>query len=118
MGGPAPAAASKPLPEILYVPTIFANGRDDDSEGIKAFFSGQAYVLGGVIRPAGTDARVLAGCHLRFSATTLAFRHQGRVVELHGIGDLRDNALIFDVMERGLRRLSGCRIRLGCEVQP
>lgn len=118
MGGQVPTAPQKPLPEILTVPRIFANGRDDDSEGVKAFFAGKPYVFGDVLSPAGTDFRLLTGCSLRFSATTLGFRHQGRIVEVYGVGDLVRDVLIIDVMGPGLRRISGCYLSLGCEVQP
>lgn len=72
-GGPVPttppAAPSKPLPEILFVPVIYANGRDDDSEGLKAFLEHRPVIFDGrLIGPEHNEARLdVKALRLRYS---------------------------------------------------
>lgn len=78
-GGPRPRPPEKPqkpLPEILFIPVIFANGRDDDTEGVKAFLEHRPVMLAGrLIAPENNKARI-EGLSLRFSCGQLVLMHK------------------------------------------
>ncbi|WP_407815701.1 hypothetical protein, partial [Staphylococcus aureus] len=72
LGGPA-RHPQKALPEILFYPVIFANGRDDDAEGLKAFFENRPYILGGDLYLPTAGPRRLVNLHLTLSKTAIVF---------------------------------------------
>lgn len=119
-GGPVratpPAAPSKPLPEILFVPVIFANGRDDDSEGVKAFLEHRPVMLAGrLIGPQSNTAQV-EGLNLRFSSGRLVLCVNGHVVQ--SMGFFSGSGLIINVPPDSKRCIRRCEMYMNVPVQP
>lgn len=120
LGGPArpapPAAAPKPLPEILFIPVIFANGRDDDSEGLKAFLEHRPVMLDGrLICPQDNDARI-EGLILVLRHGRVVCRVNGRVVQVLGFS--MGSVMFIDVPEGSARRIERCDMAVNVQVQP
>ncbi|MBV2183770.1 MAG: hypothetical protein KUL88_04410 [Rhizobium sp.] len=120
LGGPArpapPAAAPKPLPEILFVPVIFANGRDDDMEGVKAFLEHRPVMLAGrLIAPENNTAR-LEGLHLRFSCGQLVLMHDRCVVQV--VGFPMGRTIMVHVPPQSQRSIYRCEMTMNAPVQP
>lgn len=112
----AAPAAPKPLPEILFTPVIFANGRDDDSEGVKAFFEHRPVVLDGRLIPADDMAAKLTGLTLRFCHGRIVFRVCGRIREVAGFAD--GTPLIVDVPANSSRSIERGEMNMNVRVQP
>lgn len=115
LGGPA-RPSEKPLPEILFHPVIFANGRDDDSEGLKAFFENRPYILGGDLCAPTAGPRRLVNLHLTLSKTAIVFIKDGRVDFIYGCPS--GDALTVSISHGFDRHVNSCRITLGAKVQP
>ncbi len=112
----AEPAAPKPLPEILFTPVIFANGRDDDSEGGKAFFEHRPVVLDGRLIPSDDMAAKLTGLTLSFRHGLIVFRVCGRIREVAGFAD--GTTLIVDVPANSTRSIRGGELNMNVRVQP
>lgn len=115
MGGPVSQPA-KPLPEILFYPIIFANGRDDDSEGLKAFYENRPYILRGKLYQPSTSPRRLVGLNIALSCDGIAFIREGRVCA--GFGRSDGKLLSVSVSHGVLRSLDFCNFTLGIPVKP
>lgn len=119
-GGPVPttppAAPQKPLPEILFVPVIFANGRDDDSEGLKAFMEHRPVMLDGRLIPPLDNAARIEGLSLLLSHGRIVCRRNGHVTFVRGFHF--GTALFVDVPEGSARRIQRCDMGLNAPVQP
>lgn len=114
--GGAPYRPQKRLPEILFYPVIFANGRDDDSEGLKAFYENRPYIFRGKVYQPTTDPRTLDGIELRLSHGAIGFLENGRLAATIGYPCL--NMLAID-MSHGLARcVSHSRVHLNSKVLP
>ncbi|MFN7010068.1 MAG: hypothetical protein ACK4PN_08545 [Allorhizobium sp.] len=113
---PAEPAAPRPLPEILFTPVIFANGRDDGSEGVKAFFEHRPVVLDGRLIPTDDMAAKLTGLTLRFRHGRIVFRVCGRIREVVGFDD--GTSLIVDVPANSTRFIDHCKMQMNVRVQP
>lgn len=107
---------SKPLPEILFYPVLFANGRDDDSEALKAFYENRPYVFQGKLFEPTRDERVLEGLQLRISADAVVFIKDGRVKDY--VGDTRGKTLTVSVSHGLHRCVARCSICMSAKVQP
>ncbi len=119
-GGPVreapPAAPSKPLPEILFVPVIFANGRDDDTEGVKAFLEHRPVMLAGrLIAPENNTAR-LEGLNLRFSCGQLVLMLDRCVVQV--VGFPMGRTVMINVPPNCKRCIDRCEMNMNVPVQP
>lgn len=124
MGGPAPAA-EPPRKEIVlppFHPIIFANGRDDDTEGLRAFWENRPVIYAGEeIKP--DQGRELVGLRLRLSCAAVFITKDQRLVEIfgyptlagrHGCGDAAHVHIDHDVK----RRLNHCGLTFNCPVEP
>jgi hypothetical protein len=118
LGGPKPPEKKKPLPEILFLPVIFANGRDDDTEGLKAFFENRPVMFRGEILTPGPHT--IFGVDVAVSCLVIEMTIDGRVMERHGIPcPVPDrHKLVVDVSHGVARRLGHARILVGLQVQP
>ena len=115
LGGPS-RQAQKPLPEILFYPVIFANGRDDDAEGLKAFFENRPYIFGSNLYGPTAGPRRLANLHLTISKKSIVFIKDGRVHFIYGCPS--GDALTVSISHGFDRHVNSCRITLGAKVQP
>lgn len=121
-GGPAPSPqrpAPKPLPEILFTPVIFANGRDDDADGFKAFLENRPVILRGTLIPPdvkGGKACTLRGLNLRFSCGSIELVAGGDVVQRIGFSGGR-NLVVFVDPDIPRCVVGGC-YRFNAEVEP
>lgn len=106
--------AKKPLPDILFYPVLFANGRDDDSDALKAFFENRPYIFQGKLFEPTRDERVLEGLNLRISADAVVFIKDGRVKDY--FGDTRGKALTASVSHGLNRCITRCSIQLSAKV--
>lgn len=114
MGGPLPKP-SKPLPEILFYPVIFANGRDDDTEGLKAFYENRPYILRGETFMPSDQPRRLIGLDFTLSCHGIAFIKDGRVVA--GFGCSHGTILSISVSHGLSRSTNYCSYALGSRVR-
>lgn len=117
LGGPVSQPQSRQREIVLppFHPIIFANGRDDDTEGLKAFIEGRPVMLFGRQVQAG-DA-VLEDVTLRLRCLRLeVFDGAGKLRETLGfpfgpaVRVVKDND-----WHRMLRR---CTLEFGCPVEP
>lgn len=115
LGGPA-RRPQKPLPEILFYPVIFANGRDDDAEGLKAFFENRPYIFGGNLYGPTDGPRRLVNLHLTLSKNSIVFIKDGRVHFIYGCPS--GDALTVSISHGLDRHVHSCRVTLGAKVQP
>jgi hypothetical protein len=122
MGGSVPEAKPREIVLPPFHPIIFANGRDDDTDGIKAFWENRPVIYAGEeIKP--DQGRELVGLRLRFSCTAI-FIHKGeRLVEIAGYptlvgqpgcGHVAHVHIDHDVK----RRLNHCGMTFNCPVEP
>ncbi|MEY9718809.1 hypothetical protein [Sinorhizobium fredii] len=121
MGGPAPEPQGKEIVLPAFHPIIFANGRDDDTDGIKAFWENRPVIYAGEeIKPG--QSRQLVGLHLNFSCTAI-FIHKGeRLVEIAGYPMLVGRSGCSDAVHVHIdhdvkRRLGGCSLTFNCPVE-
>ncbi|WP_313193075.1 hypothetical protein [Shinella zoogloeoides] len=115
----------RPAPrEIIlppFHPIIFANGRDDDGPGIKAFYEGRPIICQG--REIGPGDTVLRDLKLSLSCVAIQFRRGGAVVEtvgfpLHARPSARGGILTIDVQPGSRRMMSHCTFLFGLRVEP
>jgi len=104
-----------------FHPIIFANGRDDDGPGIKAFFEGRPVICHG--REIGPGDNVLDGLRLSLSCALIEFRRDGTVVEVIGYpgrarASGRGGVLVIDVQPGARRLMSHCTLLFGLRVEP
>ncbi len=115
LGGPA-RKPKKPLPEILFCPVIFANGRDDDTEGLKAFFENRTVVYAGRYVPAGNHELVCEDVRIRCSSFWL--RAGSDLVGIIGIPQPGAPIEVVDV-SHGAHRILTCKnMHINAPVQP
>ncbi len=116
--------AEKPVRQVVlppFHPIIFANGRDDDTEGLKAFWENRPVTLRGIEISPG-EAFVLKGLELRLSCAAFRFNVHGRHVAVIGYGGCA--ALGFgrmvdvDASHQATRTLSHCNLAFNCPVEP
>ena len=113
---PAPPSPQKPLPEILFIPVIFANGRDDDTEGVKAFLEHRPVMLAGrIIGPENNTAR-LEGLNLRFSCGALVLMLDRCVVQV--VGFPMGRTIMVEVPPQTQRCILRCEMAMNAPVQP
>lgn len=111
-----PEEPQKPLPEILFIPVIFANGRDDDTEGVKAFLEHRPVMLAGrVIAPENNTAQ-LEGLNLRFSCGSLVLMLDRCVVQV--VGFPMGRAIMVKVPPQTQRYILRCEMNMNAPVQP
>ncbi|QCM10072.1 hypothetical protein CFBP6625_06705 [Agrobacterium tumefaciens] len=115
LGGPS-RRSQKPLPEILFHPVIFANGSDDDAEGLKAFFENRPYIFGGDLYGPTAGPRRLVNLNLTLSKTAIVFIKDGRVHFIYGCPS--GDALTVSISHGFDRHVNSCRITLGAKVEP
>jgi len=104
-----------------FHPIIFANGRDDDGPGIKAFYEGRPVICQG--REIGPGDNVLEGLRLSVSCALIEFRRDGAVVEVIGYPGRgraagRGGILVIDVQPGTRRLMSHCTLLFGLRVEP
>lgn len=114
LGAPS-RQVQKPLPEILFYPVIFANGRDDDSEGLKAFFENRPYIFGGDLYGPTAGPRRLVNLHLTLSKNSIVFIKDGRVHFIYGCPS--GDALTVSISHGFDRHIHSSRITLGAKVE-
>lgn len=115
----------RPAPRQIILPPfhpiIFANGRDDDGPGIKAFFEGRPVICQGKeIAPGPQDLTALS---LSLSCVAIEFRRDGRVLETAGFPFLagpagRGGTLVIEVAPGNRRTMSHCTLHFGLRVEP
>lgn len=79
-------APAKPLPEILYMPVLFANGRDDDGPALKAFWENQPFMFQGRVYEPSLTPKVLPLERVCFSAHSVVIRRMGKTDDVIGLG--------------------------------
>lgn len=114
LGGPA-RRPQRPLPDILFYPVIFANGRDDDSEGLKAFFENRPYIFNGDVYGPTAGPRRLVNLHLTLSKNAIVFIKDGRVHFIYGCPS--GDALTVSISHGFDRHIHSSRITLGAKVE-
>jgi hypothetical protein len=114
MGGEVPERPRKPLPEVLFLPVLFANGRDDDGEAVRAFLENRPFIFQGQVIAPGVVPSSLQGLVLTFSA------HGIDIDGEHGKGMVGfPGGKRLKVAPRGpLRQLRHCTMGFGAPVQP
>jgi hypothetical protein len=119
LGGPAkrPTQLRRgPLPEILTMPVIFANGRDDDTEGVKAFLENRRLIYrGAVIQPGDHTLKSTALC---FSVCAIFVKAGGQIVGVIGYPAPGQPIATVDVSHGAHRCVESDVLRFGCKVQP
>ena len=122
MGGPAAEPHPKEIVLPPFHPIIFANGRDDDTEGMKAFWENRPVIYAGEeIKP--DQARELVGLNLRFSCTAIYVHKGERLVEIAGYPMLVGrpgcgNAVHVHIDHDVKRRIGRCSLTFNCPVEP
>lgn len=112
LGGPRP---KKPLPEVLFYPVIFANGRDDDTEGVKAFYENRPVILKGeVIRP---GPRTISNMELSLSVSAIWFSDHGRMFHMQGFIAPGFPIVQVEVGHGVQRTIAHCTVGFGLKVQ-
>ncbi|MFK0330886.1 hypothetical protein ACIQUB_07160 [Rhizobium sp. NPDC090275] len=113
LGGAPP---KKPLPEIFFCPVIFANGRDDDTEGLRAFFENRPVMCRGEMVPHGhVNLRV---DDLRLSVSSIWLRSGEQIVGVLGSPAPGRPIATVDVGHGFFRTIEGRSIGVNCPVQP
>ncbi|MDI7862562.1 hypothetical protein MRS76_11375 [Rhizobiaceae bacterium n13] len=115
-----PRPRVRPLPE--FMPVIFANGRDDDGPGLKAFWEGKAVLLDDTVIPAGAPWQ-LRELQLACHAWSIAFTKDGRIVDTVGflptnMRQLQHGVLYCEVSTPVERGLFSCSLQMGLRVEP
>lgn len=115
LGGQA-RRPQKPLPEILFYPVIFANGRDDDSEGLKAFYENRPYIFRGKVYEPSCEPRRLVGLDFSLSCDGVVFINNGRVCG--GFGACCGKVLSISVSHGLTRSIEYGKVTLSIPVKP
>lgn len=121
MSGPVPEAEPRQIVLPPFHPVIFANRRDDDTEGLKAFWENRPVIYAGEeIKP--DQARTLVGLDLRLSCVAM-FIHKGeRLVEIAGYPMFADRpgcggTVHVHIDHDVKRRLGRCSMTFNCPVE-
>lgn len=107
----------RPLPEILFYPVIFANGRDDDTEGVKAFYENKPVMMDGRLIPAGKPC-VLRGHEFRFFVSGFWFTSNGRMLDYKGFVEPGRPIARCEVSHGVQRMITHSSFDFGAEVRP
>ncbi|ASY69364.1 hypothetical protein [Sinorhizobium fredii] len=121
MGGPVPEPKPREIVLPPFHPIIFANGRDDDTEGLKAFWENRAVIYAGEeIKPG--QSRELVGLELRLHCTAILAVHGDRVVDGLGWRIPPQGVTPREIRvstDHGVKRvLKGCGLTFNCPVMP
>jgi len=112
-----PAAPAREIQLPPFHPIIFANGRDDDTEGLKAFFEGRPVILFG--RVIGEGDAVLDDLELRSHATRFfMLNSKGHLEGVLGFPFSSGQAIKIDMRHNWQRTLRRCSLSFNCPVQP
>lgn len=114
-GGPVHKPA-KALPEMLTMPVIFGNGRDDDTEGLRAYIENRPVIWRGDIIPPG-DCTLHVET-LRLSVCSVWFVANGKLVGHMGFPVPGKPVLTCSIAHGCKRGIQGSEIHFGCEVEP
>lgn len=121
MGGPVPGAKPSQIVLPPFHPVIFANGRDDVTEGLKAFWENRPVIFAGEEIKPGQD-RDLIGLELRLHCTAVLAVHGDRVVNAIGwrippLG-VAPREIRVSTDHGVKRRLLHCGLTFNCPVEP
>lgn len=106
----------KPLPEILTMPVIFGNGRDDDTEGLRAYIENRPVIWqGSIVQPGDCELHIRT---LRLSVCAIWLVADGKTVGVVGF-ILPDRPIMTCSVAHGCRRaFYGELVKFNCEVEP